>query len=96
MKKEGGALLDRVVEGSAVQFRPVFLVLIIAVIGLLPAALNSGVGSDIQRPLATVIVGGLLSSLLMTVWMTPILYFLYERRRERNKHPAPAEACATE
>jgi cobalt-zinc-cadmium resistance protein CzcA len=96
MKKEGGPLLDRVVAGSAVQFRPVFLVLIIAVIGLLPAALNSGVGSDIQRPLATVIVGGLLSSLLMTVWMTPILYFLYERRRERNKRPGPEEACATE
>lgn len=50
MKKEGGDLLARVVEGSAVQFRPVFLVLIIAVIGLLPAALNSGVGSDILAP----------------------------------------------
>ncbi len=92
MKKEGGDLLGRVVEGSAVQFRPVFLVLIIAVIGLLPAALNAGVGSDIQRPLATVIVGGLLSSLLMTVWMTPILYFLYERRRERRPaDPQPAD-----
>jgi cobalt-zinc-cadmium resistance protein CzcA len=95
-KSEGGALLDRVVEGSAVQFRPVFLVLIIAVIGLLPAALNAGVGSDIQRPLATVIVGGLLSSLLMTIWLTPILYFLYERRRERRPAAPRATDCIVE
>ena len=95
-KSEGGLLLERVVEGSVVQFRPVFLVLIIAVIGLLPAALNAGVGSDIQRPLATVIVGGLLSSLLMTIWLTPILYFLYERRRERRPAAPRATDCIVE
>jgi heavy metal efflux system protein len=50
----------------------------------MPAALNSGGGSDVQRPLATVIVGGLISSLILTVWLTPSLYLLYEKRRQRK------------
>ncbi len=69
-------LKEVVLNGSLVQFRPIFLVMLIAIIGLLPAALNTGVGSDVQRPLATVIVGGLISSLLITIITTPILYLL--------------------
>lgn len=74
-------LQEMVYSGSIVQFRPIFLVMLIAIIGLLPAALNTGVGSDVQRPLATVIVGGLSTSLLLTSFMTPILYLLFYRKR---------------
>lgn len=81
-KHDQSALRDIVLRGSHIQFRPRFMVVLIAVIGLLPAALNTGVGSDVQRPLATVIVGGLCSSLALTVFVTPLLYFLHERRRE--------------
>ena len=50
--------------------------MIIAIIGMFPAAMNTGVGSDVQRPLATVIVGGLISSLALTVLVTPLVYLL--------------------
>jgi len=63
-----------IIKGSLVQFRPIFLVMLIAIIGLLPAALNTGVGSDVQRPLATVIVGGLTTTLLFTPIILPPLY----------------------
>ncbi len=81
-EKKTMSMKEIVYKGSIVQFRPIFLVMLIAIIGLIPAALNSGVGSDVQRPLATVIVGGLTSSLLLTAFVTPALYYLLHRRRE--------------
>jgi heavy metal efflux system protein len=57
--------------------------MLIAIIGLLPAALNTGVGSDVQRPLAVVIVGGLTSSLLLTSFVTPVLYYLVHRKKKQ-------------
>jgi len=68
-----------VIKGSIIQLRPRFLVMLIAIIGLLPAALNTGVGSDVQRPLATVIVGGLTSTLMFTPIIIPMLYLWFER-----------------
>lgn len=79
-----GSIREIVFDGSLVQFRPIFLVMLIAIIGLIPAALNTGVGSDVQRPLATVIVGGLTSSLLLTAFMTPALYYLLNRGERKN------------
>jgi cobalt-zinc-cadmium resistance protein CzcA len=73
-------LLDLIIEGSVTQFRPRFLVMMIAIIGLIPAALNTGIGSDVQRPLATVIVGGLLTSLVLTLFVSPLIYYLHEKR----------------
>ena len=81
-EKKSMTIKEIVYKGSIVQFRPIFLVMLIAIIGLIPAALNSGVGSDVQRPLATVIVGGLTSSLLLTAFVTPALYYLLHRKRE--------------
>jgi heavy metal efflux system protein len=69
------SFLEMVLHGSVVQFRPRFLVMLVAIVGLIPAALNTGIGSDVQRPLATVIVGGLLFSLLLGVIFLPILYY---------------------
>ena len=82
-EKHAGSLYDVVIKGSMVQIKPVFLIMLIAIIGLLPAALNTGVGSDVQRPLATVIVGGLFMSLLITVFITPVLYFLTYRNESQ-------------
>ncbi|MDP4204586.1 MAG: CusA/CzcA family heavy metal efflux RND transporter [Bacteroidota bacterium] len=80
-RKKNTPIYDVVLKGSLVQFRPIFLVMLIAIIGLLPAALNTGVGSDVQRPLATVIVGGLASSLILTAIVTPALYFVTHRKK---------------
>ena len=78
-------LFDLIIEGSVTQFRPRFLVMTIAIIGLLPAAFNTGIGSDVQRPLATVIVGGLLSSLVLTLFVSPLIYYLHERSVQQRK-----------
>jgi cobalt-zinc-cadmium resistance protein CzcA len=70
-----------VLEGASTQLRPILLMMTVALIGLIPAARAEGIGSDIQRPLASVIVGGLLSALVLTVLVMPVLYFAVERRR---------------
>ena len=80
-RKNNQSIYEVVVNGSLIQFRPIFLVMLIAIIGLMPAALNTGVGSDVQRPLATVIVGGLLSSLILTAFVTPALYYIIHREK---------------
>lgn len=83
LKADGSKnLLKVVIKGSMVQFRPRFLVMIIAIIGLLPAGMNTGIGSDVQRPLATVIVGGLFSSLVFTMFLTSILYYIVEKKKK--------------
>src|SRR5262249_36522485 len=63
LSEPGTALEEAVVGGAASQIRPMFMLIIVAMLGMMPAALATGIGSDIQRPLATVIVGGLLSTL---------------------------------
>ena len=67
----GITLRDAVVAGARVQFRPLLIVILVAALGMMPAALARGIGSDIQRPLATVVVGGLTSTLLLTLLALP-------------------------
>jgi cobalt-zinc-cadmium resistance protein CzcA len=57
------------------------MLILVAMLGMVPAARATGIGSDIQRPLATVVVGGLLSTLLLTLLVLPSLYYLVSRRR---------------
>ena len=73
--------------GAKAQLRPRLMLIVAAMLGMVPAALATGIGSDIQRPLATVVVGGLLSTLLLTLLVLPSLYYLTAR-----KNPAPEEA----
>jgi cobalt-zinc-cadmium resistance protein CzcA len=74
-------LRDAAVQAAAVQFRPMLLLIVVALLGMIPAALASGIGSDIQRPLATVVVGGLVSTLLLTLVALPAVYVLAHRSR---------------
>jgi cobalt-zinc-cadmium resistance protein CzcA len=62
--------------------RPVLMMIIVAMLGMVPAALASGVGSDVQRPLATVVVGGLCSTLLLTLFALPALSWIRARREK--------------
>ncbi len=72
------AIRTGVLEGAAERFRPVLMTSTVAIVGMLPAALATGVGSDVQRSLATVIVGGLIVATLLTLFILPVFYFVTE------------------
>jgi cobalt-zinc-cadmium resistance protein CzcA len=63
-----------VVEGSLTRLRPVLMTALVASLGFLPMALATGTGAEVQRPLATVVIGGILSSTLLTLFVLPALY----------------------
>jgi heavy metal efflux system protein len=77
IRRQGGmALLAAVVQGAQAQFRPVLMVVVVAALGMVPAMVARGIGSDIQRPLATFVVGGLLSTLVLTPLALPAAYWV--------------------
>lgn len=77
-KKENSNLKECVALGARHRFRPVLMTATVAVLGLLPASISTGIGSDVQRPLATVIVYGLLFATVITLYVLPSLYYLIE------------------
>jgi cobalt-zinc-cadmium resistance protein CzcA len=79
-----GAVTDAIVQGALAQMRPVLMMVVVAMLGMVPAARATGVGSDVQRPLATVVVGGLLSTLVLTLLAMPALYGLVAGRGARS------------
>jgi cobalt-zinc-cadmium resistance protein CzcA len=85
VRGEGLALRETVIEGAAERLRPVLMTATVASCGMLPAALATGVGTDVQRGLATVVVGGLIVSTLLTLFIVPAYYFAMERFFE-SKH----------
>jgi len=80
LRKHGMELKEAVINGAHHRFRPVLMIAIVAVLGLLPASVSTGIGSDVQRPLATVIVYGLLFATLITLYVLPALYYMMEKR----------------
>ena len=85
-RERGGLPLPMLIaRASGGQLRAIMMMLIVAIIGLIPAATSSGIGSDVQRPLATVIIGGLTSTLLFTPLLLPPLYYWIERKRENRR-----------
>jgi len=77
---DGNGVDSAVRQGAESRFRPVMMTATIAALGLIPLLLATGIGSEIQRPLATVVVGGLLSSTLLTLFVLPCLYIPFSRR----------------
>ncbi len=80
LRKRGHALLEAVLLGAEQRFRPVLMTATVAILGLFPASMATGIGSDVQRPLATVIVYGLLFATILTLFVLPALYYLVERK----------------
>lgn len=80
LRKKGYDLRKAVTEGAAHRFRPVLMTATVAALGLLPASLATGIGADVQRPLATVIVYGLLIATAITLFVLPALYYLLENK----------------
>lgn len=80
LRKSGSSLYDAVLEGARRRFRPILMTSLTTIIGLFPASLATGIGSDVQRPLATVIVYGLLFSTLLSMYVLPVFYYLLEKK----------------
>jgi heavy metal efflux system protein len=75
------------VEGAVLRLRPIMMTMLVATLGLLPAALSHGIGSDSQRPFAIVIVGGLISNLMIGIFLLPTLYMWFARRGDKLPEP---------
>ena len=82
-------------EGATTRVRPVLTTALVASLGFLPMALATGAGAEVQRPLATVIVGGILSSTLQTLLVLPAIYTAMSRRQQKAAASVPAAEPAT-
>jgi cobalt-zinc-cadmium resistance protein CzcA len=91
---EQKSVLDRIVQGAADRLRPVLMTALVASLGFVPMALSTSPGSEVQRPLASVVIGGLITSTVLTLFVLPVLYGWLEQRREarlaRRGRAAPA------
>ena len=84
--EQGRGLVDAVREGTLTRLRPVLMTALVASLGFLPMAIATGTGAEVQRPLATVVIGGILSSTVLTLLVLPLLYDLVHRQRS----PSPS------
>jgi heavy metal efflux system protein len=87
LRASGHIIEDAAIGGAVLRLRPIMMTMLVATLGLLPAALSRGIGSDSQRPFAIVIVGGLLGALLLSIFLLPTLYVWVAR--DGDKLPAP-------
>ena len=84
LRAEGKSVADAVREGATQRLRPVLMTALVAALGFIPMALNTGIGAEVQRPLATVVIGGIISSTLLTLIVLPTLYVWFEREADRE------------
>ena len=82
LREEGQPLDEAVLQGAVARLRPVLMTALVASLGFLPMALATGRGAEVQRPLATVVVGGILSSTALTLLVLPVLYRYFARERQ--------------
>jgi cobalt-zinc-cadmium resistance protein CzcA len=80
LRREGLATYDAILRGALTRLRPVLMTALVASLGFVPMALATGTGAEVQRPLATVVIGGLISSTLLTLVVLPALYVVFARR----------------
>jgi cobalt-zinc-cadmium resistance protein CzcA len=92
LRVQGYTPEEAAVEGAVLRLRPIMMTMLVATLGLLPAALSHGIGSDSQRPFAIVIVGGLISDLVMSIFLLPVLYTWFARRGDRLPEHEGSEA----
>ena len=93
MRARGYAIEEAAIDGAVLRLRPIMMTMLVATLGLLPAALSRGIGSDSQRPFAIVIVGGLVGALLLSIFLLPTIYVWIAR--EGDKLPVPEAAFET-
>jgi cobalt-zinc-cadmium resistance protein CzcA len=84
LRKEGMALDEAVIEGAVMRLRPVLMTALVASLGFVPMALATGTGAEVQRPLATVVIGGIISSTLLTLVVLPGLYRIFRSKEAKE------------
>ncbi|MBX9669770.1 MAG: CusA/CzcA family heavy metal efflux RND transporter [Candidatus Obscuribacterales bacterium] len=84
LEQQGHSKIEAIRQGAAIRLRPVLITALVAIVGLLPKVLSDGTGAEIQRPLATVVLGGLFSATIMTLLVLPSIYLLVNRRNKQN------------
>jgi cobalt-zinc-cadmium resistance protein CzcA len=85
LREEGIPVDEAVIQGAMTRLRPVLMTALVASFGFVPMAIATGTGAEVQRPLATVVIGGLLSSTILTLMVLPALYSLVARTAFRNE-----------
>ena len=85
LRREGKSLREAVIEGSLTRLRPVLMTAAVASLGFVPMALATGAGAEVQRPLATVVIGGILSSTLLTLFVLPVLYAWFGKSDNQSR-----------
>ncbi|QDK38764.1 efflux RND transporter permease subunit [Bdellovibrio sp. NC01] len=80
LRQEGKTGKELVMQGTLIRLRPVLMTALVAVFGFLPMMLSTGVGAEVQRPLASVVIGGIVSSTILTLIVLPILYSIFEKK----------------
>ena len=88
LRMHGKKLEEAIVDGALTRLRPVLMTALVAALGFIPMALNTGIGSEVQRPLATVVIGGIISSTILTLVVLPALYRLVYKTDEYKIAPA--------
>jgi heavy metal efflux system protein len=87
LRARGHSIMDAVQQGAVLRFRPILMTMLVASLGLVPAATSHGIGSDSQRPFAIVIVGGLMAVLVMSIFLLPALYVWFARPNDKLPEP---------
>jgi cobalt-zinc-cadmium resistance protein CzcA len=95
LREDGHSLDEAVISGALLRLRPVLMTALVALLGLVPLAFANGIGSEVQRPLAVVVIGGLVSSTLLTLIMLPVLYRWLEDRSKDAMHRGEPQTGST-
>ena len=99
LEQQGKPLQEAIIEGALTRLRPVLMTALVASLGFVPMALNTGAGAEVQRPLATVVIGGIISSTILTLLVLPALYKWFPSRfsirRKAKPQPTPIEGTNT-
>jgi cobalt-zinc-cadmium resistance protein CzcA len=83
LRQEGASIAEATRRASIIRLRPILITGLVACVGLIPAALSHGIGSDSQRPFAQVIVGGLVSRIALSIFLLPVLYQWFAKKEDR-------------
>lgn len=89
LEKQGKPLQEAIIEGALTRLRPVLMTALVASLGFVPMALNTGAGAEVQRPLATVVIGGIISSTILTLLVLPALYKWFPSRFSISRKAKP-------
>jgi cobalt-zinc-cadmium resistance protein CzcA len=90
LRRTGRSLPDAVGEACLTRLRPVLMTALVAALGFVPMAVSTGMGAEVQRPLATVVIGGMASSTMLTLLVLPALYLVFAARQAPGEQPEAA------